>query len=122
MLKLYDREFTSRLLIGSALYPSPAIMQGAIRASGARSQPSSPGLTGRSSTPRLIGSISASLEYWIPAFAGMTISVCGTRSAPPALSFRGARQREPGISRRNFEIPDRSAARTVRNDGENLPC
>src|ERR1700759_1905334 len=35
MLKFYDREFTSRLLIGSALYPSPAIMQAAIRASGA---------------------------------------------------------------------------------------
>src|SRR5258705_8380538 len=35
MLKFYDREFTSRLLVGSALYPSPAIMQGAIRASGA---------------------------------------------------------------------------------------
>ena len=35
MPKFYDREFSSRLLIGSALYPSPAIMQGAIRASGA---------------------------------------------------------------------------------------
>src|ERR1700692_2470200 len=35
MLKFYDREFSSRLLVGSALYPSPAIMQGAIRASGA---------------------------------------------------------------------------------------
>ena len=35
MLKFYDREFTSRLLVGSALYPSPAIMQSAIRASGA---------------------------------------------------------------------------------------
>ncbi len=35
MLKFYDREFTSRLLVGSALYPSPAIMQNAIRASGA---------------------------------------------------------------------------------------
>src|ERR1700746_3997642 len=35
MVKFYDREFTSRLLIGSALYPSPAIMQAAIRASGA---------------------------------------------------------------------------------------
>src|SRR5512142_2273680 len=34
MLKFYDREFPSRLLIGSALYPSPAIMQAAIRASG----------------------------------------------------------------------------------------
>ena len=36
MPKFYDREFSSRLLIGSALYPSPAIMQGAIRASGAQ--------------------------------------------------------------------------------------
>jgi thiazole synthase len=35
MLKFYDREFTSRLLVGTALYPSPAIMQGAIRACGA---------------------------------------------------------------------------------------
>jgi len=35
MLKFYDREFTSRLLVGSALYPSPAIMQSAIRSSGA---------------------------------------------------------------------------------------
>ena len=35
MLKFYGREFNSRLLIGSALYPSPAIMQSAIRASGA---------------------------------------------------------------------------------------
>src|ERR1700686_5164018 len=35
MPTFYDREFASRLLIGSALYPSPAIMQGAIRASGA---------------------------------------------------------------------------------------
>jgi hypothetical protein len=29
-------------------------------------------LTGRSSTPRRLGSISSALEYWIPAFAGMT--------------------------------------------------
>src|ERR1700694_5420147 len=35
MPTFYDREFPSRLLIGSALYPSPAIMQAAIRASGA---------------------------------------------------------------------------------------
>ena len=35
MLKLYDREFKSRLMVGSGLYPSPAIMQQAIRASGA---------------------------------------------------------------------------------------
>ena len=36
MLKFYGREFTSRLLVGTALYPSPSIMQGAIRASGAQ--------------------------------------------------------------------------------------
>ena len=36
MLKFYDREFTSRLLVGTSLYPSPAIMQNAIRASGAQ--------------------------------------------------------------------------------------
>jgi thiazole synthase len=35
VLSFYGQEFNSRLLIGSALYPSPAIMQGAIRASGA---------------------------------------------------------------------------------------
>src|SRR5258708_3971586 len=36
MLNFYGREFSSRLLIGSALYPSPAVMQSAIRASGAQ--------------------------------------------------------------------------------------
>jgi thiazole synthase len=35
MVAFYGKEFSSRLLIGSALYPSPAIMQQAIRASGA---------------------------------------------------------------------------------------
>ena len=35
MPNFYAANFTSRLLIGSALYPSPAIMQAAIRASGA---------------------------------------------------------------------------------------
>src|ERR1700693_2878621 len=35
MLNFYEKTFSSRLLIGSALYPSPAIMQNAIRASGA---------------------------------------------------------------------------------------
>ncbi|MDD1520638.1 MULTISPECIES: thiazole synthase [Bradyrhizobium] len=34
MVTFYGKTFASRLLIGSALYPSPAIMQGAIRASG----------------------------------------------------------------------------------------
>lgn len=34
-LKLYGESFASRLLIGSALYPSPALMADAIRASGA---------------------------------------------------------------------------------------
>ena len=33
-LKIYDREYHSRLLIGTARYPSPAIMQEAITASG----------------------------------------------------------------------------------------
>lgn len=36
MVKFYDREFSSRLLIGTALYPSPKIMQDAIRASGSQ--------------------------------------------------------------------------------------
>jgi thiazole synthase len=36
MLTLYNKTLTSRLLIGTALYPSPAIMQQAIRASGAQ--------------------------------------------------------------------------------------
>ncbi|MEJ2625959.1 MAG: thiazole synthase [Pseudolabrys sp.] len=35
MVTFYDKAFSSRLLIGTALYPSPAIMQDAIRASGA---------------------------------------------------------------------------------------
>jgi len=34
MVTFYGKSFPSRLLIGSALYPSPAIMQAAIRASG----------------------------------------------------------------------------------------
>jgi thiazole synthase len=34
MLKLYEQTFNSRLLLGTALYPSPKIMQDAIRASG----------------------------------------------------------------------------------------
>jgi hypothetical protein len=33
---------------------------------------SSPGLTGRTSTPRLLDSITGFPAYWIPAFAGMT--------------------------------------------------
>ena len=36
MLNFYGKTFASRLLVGSALYPSPAIMQAAIRASGAQ--------------------------------------------------------------------------------------
>lgn len=35
MVTFYNKQFSSRLLIGTALYPSPAIMQAAIRASGA---------------------------------------------------------------------------------------
>lgn len=36
MVKFYGKEFSSRLLVGTALYPSPTIMQQAIRASGAQ--------------------------------------------------------------------------------------
>jgi thiazole synthase len=36
MLNLYGKEFSSRLMIGSALYPSPAVMQRTIQASGAQ--------------------------------------------------------------------------------------
>ena len=39
--------------------------------------PSSPGSTGRSSTPRLLGSTAGFPAYWIPAFAGMTACVLG---------------------------------------------
>ena len=39
MVNFYGKTFASRLLIGSALYPSPAIMQDAIRASGSTSSP-----------------------------------------------------------------------------------
>ena len=35
MVEFYGKQFSSRLLIGTALYPSPAIMREAIRASGA---------------------------------------------------------------------------------------
>ena len=34
-LELYDRQFDSRLLVGTALYPSPAIMRESVEASGA---------------------------------------------------------------------------------------
>jgi thiazole synthase len=36
MVTFYGKEFSSRLLMGTALYPSPAIMQQAIRAGGAQ--------------------------------------------------------------------------------------
>jgi hypothetical protein len=34
---------------------------------------SSSGFTGRSSNPRVIDSIAGACDYWIPAFAGMTV-------------------------------------------------
>jgi hypothetical protein len=55
--------------------------------------PSSPGLTGRSSTPRLIVRHSGARVSANPESRGNRFSY-------------------------NFEIPDRSAVRTVRNDGE----
>ena len=33
MLTLYDREVTSRLLLGTARYPSPAVLEEAVRES-----------------------------------------------------------------------------------------
>src|ERR1700733_4538681 len=39
---------------------------------GNKNQPSSSGLTGRSSTPQHLDSFSGASEYWMPAFAGMT--------------------------------------------------
>jgi thiazole synthase len=36
MVKFYDTEIDSRLLIGTALYPSPKVMQDSVRASGAQ--------------------------------------------------------------------------------------
>ncbi len=41
---------------------------------------SSPGLTGRPSTPRPIGLTSDFPAYWIPAFAGMTSGGAGMTS------------------------------------------
>jgi len=41
---------------------------------------SSPGLTGRPSTPRPLDSTTPPLEYWIPAFAGMTSGGAGMTS------------------------------------------
>jgi hypothetical protein len=38
---------------------------------------SSPGFTGRPSTPRPIGSTAGFPAYWIPAFAGMTSCAWG---------------------------------------------
>jgi len=72
---------------------------------------SSPGLTGRSSTPRLLGSSRTAAEYWIPAFAGMT------ENLPPGV-IPGHAKREPGISLNNLEVPDRTALRPVRNDAQ----
>ena len=34
-MRLYGQDFASRLMIGTALYPSPAVMEDALRASGA---------------------------------------------------------------------------------------
>ncbi|MEH2614139.1 hypothetical protein V1293_006428 [Bradyrhizobium sp. AZCC 1693] len=42
---------------------------------------SSPGLTGRPSTPRPIGPTTGFPAYWIPAFAGMTNGGAGMTMA-----------------------------------------
>jgi hypothetical protein len=48
--------------------------------------PSSSGLTGRSSTPWHLVSIAAALEYWIPAFAGMTVGAGMTKKSNEDLT------------------------------------
>src|SRR6185369_14464003 len=50
---------------------------------------SSPGLTGRPSTPRLLDSIAGFPAYWIPAFAGMTSGAGVTRGAGMTSSASG---------------------------------
>ena len=70
---------------------------------------SSPGFTGRSSTPRLLGSSRLAPGILNPAFAGMT------EKLPPGV-ISGHAKREPGISLNNLEVPDRTAMRSVRND------
>src|SRR2546429_448554 len=60
-------------------------------------QPSSPGWTGRSSTPRRLGSCSSALEYWIPAFAGMTRCVLDDGSCDGrAISLHESSLRKQG--------------------------
>jgi hypothetical protein len=51
--------------------PSSLRTQGPIT-TGVQTPLSSPGLTGRPSTPRPLDLISGFPAYWIPAFAGMT--------------------------------------------------
>jgi hypothetical protein len=46
------------------------------QARGEGAELSSPGLTGRPSTPRLLDSIAGFPAYWIPAYAGMTSDGC----------------------------------------------
>src|SRR5258708_3815607 len=46
-------------------------------------QPSSPGLTGRPSTPRRRDSITGAWDYWIPAFAGMTTGAISLHLSSP---------------------------------------
>ena len=56
---------------------------------------SSPGLTGRPSTPRLLDSISGFPAYWISAFAGMTVVGENNEDWPQSSSRRPCERRDP---------------------------
>jgi hypothetical protein len=62
-------------------------------------QLSSPGLTGRPSTPRRLGKTPMPLEYWIPAFAGMTTLLVVAERRPPECQNGRTRRMGPGVRR-----------------------
>ena len=90
---------------------------------------SSPGLTGRPSTPRPIASLSGFSAYWIPAFAGMTngggTTSCGRTHTLPPSSPRtrgpittGFRDDERSLPLRFNETAQRLGPCERRDDGE----
>ena len=71
---------------------------------------SSPGLTGRSSTPRRLGSSRAAAAYWIPAFGEARIVEFGSGLRPafpdnlPRIGIRGNTISVNGLYRHGFLI------------------
>jgi hypothetical protein len=55
---------------------------------------------------------------WVPAFAGTTVAFLFALPVIPGRAPARTRNLAETGSIFNFEIPDRSALRTVRNDGE----